>query len=175
MLADPDPLMRLTNMEAIVKSGDSLKLQVALRAALTSDDRELRGLALRAYLASRKEIIFEVVLSSEVEAAYKASETDPRAQQSFNQKYQFYRYLVQAASRFQLSFPDYAVAQDRGIVNSAGRNSSFTITGDRFSTMLPLHNWGQCYIDFVPTRTGMFEGTLACENWPQLAIAARAL
>jgi hypothetical protein len=175
MLADPDPLMRLTNMEAIVKSGDSLKLQVALRTALTSDDRELRSLALRAYIASRKEIIFEVVLPPEVEAAYNASQSDPRARQAFNQRYPYYAYLIGAASRFQLGFPDYTFAQDRGIVSSAGRNGSFTITGDRLNTMLWLHNWGQCYIDFAPTRTQAFEGTLACERWPKLSITARAL
>jgi hypothetical protein len=175
MLADPDPLMRLTNMEAIVNSGDPLKLQIALRTALSGDDKELRGLALRAYLASRKEITFEVIVPPEVQAAFNAAQSDTRASQTFNQKYPFHAYLTREASRFQLGFPDYAFAQDRGTVNSGGRNSSFTITGDRLTTMLWLHNWGSCYVDFTPTRRQAFEGTLACGPWPKLKITAPAL
>lgn len=175
MLADPDPLMRLANMEAIVKSGDSLKLQVALRTAFTGDDRELRALALRAYLASRKEITFEVVLPPDVQAAFNAAQSDRGASQTFNHKYPFHAYLTQAASRFQLGFPDYAFPQDRGTANSEGRNGSFVITGDRLTTMLWLHNWGSCYVDFMPTQRQAFEGTLACGPWPKLAITAPAL
>jgi hypothetical protein len=175
MLADPDPLMRLTNMESIVKSEDSLKLQAALRTAFAGDDKELRGLALRAYLATRKEITFEVMLPPEVQAAYDTSRSDPSAERAFKQKYPFHTYLTGSANRFQLGFPDYAFAQDRGTAYSERRNGSFTITGERLTTMLPLHNWGQCYVDFAPTRRQAFEGTLACGPWPKLAITAPAL
>ncbi len=172
MLADPDPLMRLTNMEAIVKSGDALKLQVALRTAFAGDDKELRGLALRAYLASRKEITFDVVPPADVQAAFEATRSDPAAVRTFNQRNPFYAYLTRSASRFQLSFPDYSFAQDRGTAYSERRSGSFTITGDRLTTMLPLHNWGECYVDFAPTSRQAFEGTLACGPWPRLAIRA---
>jgi hypothetical protein len=37
MLADPDPLMRLANMKAIVSSGDVLKLQAAPCTAFTGE------------------------------------------------------------------------------------------------------------------------------------------
>ncbi len=171
MLADPDPLMRLTNMELIVKSGDSLKLQIALPIAFTGDDKDLRGLALRAYLASRKEITFEIALPSNIQAQLDASRSDPIAERAFDAKYRFVAYITQNASRFQLIFPDYAFPQDRGTTHSDGLDSSFTITGDRLTVRVPLHNWGACYVDFSP-KGKIFSGTLACGGWPQLAITA---
>ena len=174
MLADPDPLMRLTNIEAIVKSGDTLKLQVALRIALTGEDKELRGLALRAYLASRKEITFEVTLPSNVQAQLDASRSDPIAERAFRVKYPYVAYVAQYASRFQLSFPDYAFAQDRGTAHSGPTVGEFAITGDRLAIKLQLNNWGECYVDFSP-KGQSFAGTLACGNWPQLAITAPSL
>jgi hypothetical protein len=171
MLADPDPLMRLTNMEAIVKSGDTLKLQVALRIALTGEDEDLRGLALRAYLASRKEITFEVTLPSNIRAQLDASRSDPIAERAFRAKYPYVVYLAQYAERFQLTFPDYAFAQDHGTAHSFPNTGEFAITGERLAVKLRLNNWGECYVDFSP-KGQVFSGTLACGSWPQLAITA---
>jgi hypothetical protein len=174
MLADPDPLMRLTNMESIVKSGDTLKLQIALPIAFTGDDKDLRGLALRAYLASRKEITFEVALPSNVQAQLDASRSDPIAERAFGTKYPFVSFIARYANRFQLSFPDYAFAQDRGTAYSASQTGAFTITGDRLAVKLLLNGWGECYVDFSP-KGQVFSGTLACGSWPQLAITAPSL
>ncbi len=175
MLADPDPLMRQANMEAIVKSGDSLKLQTALRTAFSSDDRELSGLAMRGYLATRKAITFEVAMPQDVVAAQEAAGTDPKAMRAFSQRYPFYAFVTRAASRFELDFPDYAFGQDRGTAYFTRQSGAFTVVGDRVMTNLPLHNWGQCYVDFAPTRRQTFEGTLACGNWPKLRITAPSL
>jgi len=171
MMADPDPLMRLTNMEAIVKSGDTLKLQVALRIALTGEDRELRGLALRAYLVSRKEITFEVMLPSNIQAQFDASRSDPAAEHVFSARNPYVNYLAASASRFQLSFPDYAFEQDRGTAHCDVNTGQFAIIGDRLAVKLPLNNWGECYVDFSP-KGQMFSGTVACGSWPKLAITA---
>lgn len=175
MLGDPDPLVRLSNMESIIKSDDALKLQVALRIAFTGDDKELRALALRAYIATRKEVSFEVTPPPEMAAAHDATLTDPSAARNFGRRFPFYTRLIRAGSRFQLSFPDYAFGQDRGTAYSGRRNGSFTITGDRLTTTMPVHNWGQCYIEFAPNNQQAFEGVLACNAWPKLAILAKVL
>jgi hypothetical protein len=174
MLADPDPLMRLTNMEAIVKSGDPLKLQAALRTAFASDDGDLRGLALRAYLATRKEITFEITLPVEALDAQRGAGWDRAATAEVMRRYTYLTPVIQQANRFQLAFPDYAFPQDRGTAQSSRRNGSFTIAGERLTTQVPVHNWGACYVDFAPTRKQTIEGTISCGHWPPLRIAAPA-
>ncbi len=171
MLADPDPMMRLANMESIVNSGDLLKLQVALRTALSSDDAALRGLAMRAYLATRKEITFDIVLPAPIQKQVDAAQFDQTALQELSRKYDFLRFVLAQSSRFHLTFDDYSFNQDVGTLESA-RKASFSITGDKLSTLVPLIGLGTCYVDFKPTRNLTFEGTMACGPWPKLAISA---
>lgn len=171
MLADPDPLMRLANMEAIVNSGDPLKLEVALRTALSSDDVELRGLAMRAYLATRKEITFDIVLPPPIEKQVDAARFDSTALRNLGGKYDFLGHVLSVSSKFHLVFKEYAFAQDRGTVE-AQNDAPFTITGDKFSSLVALPGLGNCYVDFRPTPQRAFEGSMACGNWPPLTISA---
>lgn len=171
MLADPDPLLRLANMESIVNSGDSLRLQVALRAALSSDDADLRGLAMRAFLATRKEVVFDIVLPPPMQKQVDDARFDRSALQDLEKRFSFLPGLLGFASKFQLRFKDYAFSQDRGTVESANA-ANFSITGDKFSTLVSINNYSGCYIDFVPSRRLTFEGTMACGSWPKLSISA---
>ncbi len=56
---DPDPLMRLALLEAIVAEGDATKVQLALRTAFTVDDPNVRALALRAHLATYRTMVIQ--------------------------------------------------------------------------------------------------------------------
>lgn len=171
MLADPDPLLRLANMEAIVASGDALKIRIAIRTAFASDDTELRGLALRAYLATHKEITFDVLLPPAAQKQYDA--TSPDKVQEIYRQYPFLERLYGAAFRFRLMLTDYTLGQDGGTLQS-GNEGHFTITGERFSTFVGVRDIGSCYVDFWPGRKQTLDGTLACGSWPKLAITAPA-
>jgi hypothetical protein len=171
MLADPDPLMRLANMEAIVNEGDPLLLLVALRTALASDDADLRGLAMRAYVATRQRVTFDIILPATVQKQLDATELDPKARDELATKYRFLVQVLAVAGKFQLEFKDYAFPQDVGTLRNG---LPFTITGDRFSvrgTMIPY--FPECFLTVAPARTLSFEGTLACPDWPKLAVVAR--
>lgn len=172
MLADPDPMMRLANMEAVVNSGDSLKLLVALRTALSSDDADLRGLAMRAYLATRKDITFNVVLPATIQKQFEAAQFDQAALQDLGRKYLFLPTLLSISSKIHLRFKDYAITQDQGSLET-DRIASFSIMGDRLSSFAYIPAVGFCYIDFAPTRKLTFEGALACGPWPKLTISAQ--
>lgn len=66
---DPDPLMRLAQLEAIVAENDATKVQLALRTAFTVDDPNIRALALRAHFASYRTVVIETELPDEVKEA----------------------------------------------------------------------------------------------------------
>jgi hypothetical protein len=172
MLADPDPLLRLANMEAIVSSGDALKIMIATRTAFASDDADLRGLAMRAYLATHREITFDVLLPPAIRQQYDTA--TPGTLKDLNQQYSFLPALRQAAFRIHLKLTEYTLGQDNGKVASDNYTSEFTITGEKFSTRLLMTYFGvYCYIDFSSSRRQTLDGTLACEkDWPKLAISA---
>ena len=172
MLADPDPLMRLANMEALVGSGDALKIRIAIRTAFASNDADLRGLAMRAYLATQRDITFDVSLPPAIQKQYDSA--TPSTMQDLTRQYPFLPSLSNAAFRVHLKLIDYTLGQDSGKVEAQG-DAPFTITGDKFSTQVPVPYSGVCYIDFWPSRKLTLDGTLACGGvWPKLAITAPA-
>lgn len=68
---DPDPLMRLAQLEAIIAEDDAAKIQLALRTAFTVDDPNVRALALRAHFASYRTVVIQVEIPEEVQLAVK--------------------------------------------------------------------------------------------------------
>ena len=171
MLGDPDPLMRLANMEAIVSGGDGLKIRLATRIAFASDDAELRGLALRAYLATHKELTFDVALPAAVQKQFDTA--TPNTMPDMNKQYPYVAALNNVAFRFKIVIKDYSFGQDTGRV--VMREAPFTITGEKFSMSLDISYLGTCYVDFSPGRKQNLEGFLACQGgWPRLAITSPA-
>lgn len=54
---DPDPLMRLAQLEEILAKGNATDVQLAIRTAFGVDDPNVRSLALRAHFASFRSFI----------------------------------------------------------------------------------------------------------------------
>ena len=64
---DPDPTMRLANMEDISSTGDVLAIQIAIKSALASKDPELHSLALRAYFKAQDHLQLELQLPADMQ------------------------------------------------------------------------------------------------------------
>ncbi|WP_395517828.1 HEAT repeat domain-containing protein [Pseudorhizobium flavum] len=64
---DPDPLMRLAQLEAILKKGDATEVQLAIRTAFQLDDPNVRSLALRAHFASFRTFLITAELPEKIQ------------------------------------------------------------------------------------------------------------
>lgn len=73
---DPDPLMRLAQLEAIIAEGDATKVQLALRTAFTVDDPNIRSLALRAHFAKYDTVVIDAEYPEGLEEALKRGAED---------------------------------------------------------------------------------------------------
>lgn len=173
-LGDPDPMQRLANMEAIVKRGDPLQNQVAIRTAFASDDPDLRGLGMQALFASVGEITFEITLPADAQREYDTSRADERKPRRSRAEDRYVGHLQRGSFRLHLVLDRYVFPQGTGTVaESSHRPASFVIKGSRFSSLLQTQ-YGRCYVDFAPTTKPALDGTLACAgSWPQLPITAR--
>ena len=76
LFADPDPNMRLANMEQIVNSGDATKFDLALSLAFHSDDQSMRALGMRAYIASLHGLTFDMQLPPQTQRQYDEAQGD---------------------------------------------------------------------------------------------------
>jgi hypothetical protein len=176
-LADPDPLMRLANLEAIINSGDALKTQVALRLAFQSDDADLRALAMRGYIASRKELIFDILLPAAIQRQYEQAQADPDSLKSFLAARHYLQQLVSQVFRVHYLIMKYDASKTTGEIRdpTRGEVSTFFISGDRLAASAINYYFGTCNIDFRPS-SGMLKGTLGCDfggrGSPKLEISA---
>jgi len=66
---DPDPLMRLAQLEEILQKGNATEVQLAIRTAFSVQDPNIRSLALRSHFASFRTFVLTAELPEEVNKA----------------------------------------------------------------------------------------------------------
>lgn len=88
---DPDPLMRLAQLEEILRKGDATEVQLAIRTAFQLDDPNIRSLALRAHFASFRTFIIDVKLPEEITSQIDGKDTEAKARWEENGLYKFLR------------------------------------------------------------------------------------
>lgn len=184
MLTDPDPLMREANMEEIIKSGDATRTRIALRIAVASDDKDLRALAMRAYLASAKEIVFDITMPDTLQKAYDAAKSNlDELNELFNHpNYEFMAQLHSWHMTLYIRIVDYNMRSNAGnfseTVNNMKEKGTFTVVGETVKGQLEYNVSGyprQCHIVFKPTRELTLAGIIACDfgnHMPDLFISA---
>lgn len=175
---EPDPLMRLANMEAIVASGDQTQIRLAVRMALASDDKDLRALAFRAYLASARELVFSITLPDAIQKKYDAVRNSPDDLRAFyeTRNYEFIRHLHNWNMLLDVNVEKYSIEKNSGVLaeHSNQRNvGDFIVVGDTAKATI-FYSGFTCAISVTPTRNLDLVGTLSCANFnaaPRLNIS----
>lgn len=166
---EADPIRRLTNLEAIVQSGDATIIRVALKAAFTGNDAELKALAMRAYLASIKQLNFQIQLSPTLQKEYEQASSSADKFQEFSNRNQLVGLIARSNFQFTLAISEYQLSSNSGTWTELNYASKFpfTITGDRVSSNLNLvfaSNQVRCIVNFNPGRDLKLAGTLGCQT-----------
>ncbi|WP_156383289.1 hypothetical protein [Rhizobium sp. Root483D2] len=71
---DPDPLMRLAQLEEILKKGNATEVQLAIRTAFSLDDANVRSLALRVHFAGFRTFVVTAALPDGVKTVLAGSD-----------------------------------------------------------------------------------------------------
>lgn len=66
---DPDPVMRLAQLDEILKKGDATEVQLAIRTAFSVEDPNVRSLALRAHFAGFNTFVITASLPKKMQDA----------------------------------------------------------------------------------------------------------
>lgn len=86
---DPDPLMRLAQLEEILKKGDATEVQLAIRTAFQVDDPNVRSLALRAHFASFRTFVITAELPEKMQTILEGNDREAIQELSNNDLYNF--------------------------------------------------------------------------------------
>lgn len=182
LIGDPDPNARLANLETILNTHDSIMIQTALRLAFRSDDVNLRALAMRAYIETLKEVTFDIIPPAEWMQQYEAVKFDQRGREELFRTYEALKSLDRLDFKLHLTFKRYSRFESTGYIQFPGKDeTTFTITGDRFSTKIEIPQLSNCYFEFTPSNDMTLRGKISCEylfgapNWhfPPSTISAR--
>ena len=186
-LADPDPLVRVASMEAMVASGDATEMNVAIRAALASNDPSLRNLAMRSWVAGLKRLTVDIVLPGDLQKRAEQAELDPKQASAL---FTTNKWLgAWAAFGFQASFAfvDIDVSKNTGKVYSIpGQDeryaTDFTISGTQLfittALSFPAINAVPCSFRLSPAADVTLSGTVSCDFGypsPRLAVTGPML
>lgn len=71
---DPDPVMRLAQLDEILKKGDATEVQLAIRTAFSVEDPNVRSLALRAHFAGFKTFVITASLPNQMQEAVESGD-----------------------------------------------------------------------------------------------------
>jgi len=175
MMADPDRLMRLAYLEEIVESGDANRIDIAVKIAVSSDDPQLRGVAMRAYFASQKQIAFDVKLPPQVQKKYDAADEDKKKIDELIVQYPYIQFVRAAGFKIRLQFKEFDFKKGQGVMSGGWDVADFTISGDKLSVRILTVNRSWCELELRPSKALMLEGPLICQlgyETPKLQISA---
>lgn len=178
LVNDPDPLMRLANFESIVRSNDALKIQTAIRIAMTSRDSSLRSLALQAYLAATRVISLELTIPPALLKQWQSVREDRARRDLFIRENRSASTFAEAeqylAGRVQFLFLDAQVGAAKGQVaftrdgaRPHGRPVEYRVLGERlqFTDRVWFGGLGvDCLVELTGTRDLTLAGTLSCTH-----------
>lgn len=93
---DPDPLMRLALLEAVIAKGDATEVQLAIRTAFTIDDPNIRSLALRTHFASFQTILITADYPADIQKILDSGDSKAiaAAQEAYNRQFIFMDFLA---------------------------------------------------------------------------------
>jgi len=174
LVADPDPLQRVANMEAIIATHDAMKIQIAIKSAFASDDAQMRQMAMRAYMASISKLIFDIKLPDQDQKQWESFENDRSQEDGFIRNHGYINGARKLNFQLILTVKNFSITANRGSYDIVGASGGdFTIAGDRFTTSLSFSYFDTCNLEFRPTRNVTLSGTLTCQSAPRLAIIAQ--
>jgi hypothetical protein len=175
-ITDPDPFQRVANLEEIVRGGDAVSIQIALKTAFASKDPELRTVALRSYLATVTNLQFDIRDPAEGSEPSKPGAAQKPASKP-DQQIEKLRTVLSRKFLLQIQEVDlktgkFTVYPMNGQVRPRDdTRAEGQVVGTRVRTVLNVYGAGQCAIEVSPTSELMLEGTASCRGYPDARIS----
>lgn len=127
---DPDPLMRLAQVEEILKKGDATEVQLAIRTAFSLEDPNIRSLALRAHFAGFRTFVITAQLPDEWKEAQDSSAKEMVEKLDNNYLVRLFRDLGYQFS-FESEYPGSDLLEFRvKMLNDPRKSDDYTGTGN---------------------------------------------
>lgn len=180
---DPDTDLRTAYLEAAIESADVAIIRICVRQSLMSDDADIRNLGLRAALASVDQLLFEVTMPEEVEAAYKKAGKDEKQLREISDWFMI-RDWNSLRAGFSVAVTGAEVSTGTStwypLANRAEPSENYkgraAVIGDKVNWTgdMVLSN-GDCSMNLKLSDTGTLDGVLRCSRNIPFPVSASLL
>lgn len=170
---DPDPDLRLAYLEAALETKDNTIIRTCSRLAINSDNADLRNLGLRALLAAKEQIIFEVTRPEVITNALAKAGDDEDALEKIwgwyisraHRKIQNGMIFVVEKATMSSSSAQWIALGARTAPHKDYRGKA-VIVGDRltWSGKVQLDNTRNCQINVLLQSGARLVGTFVCDD-----------
>lgn len=166
---DPDPLMRLAQLEEILKKGDATDVQLAIRTAFTVDDPNIRSLALRSHFAGFRTFVVTAELPEDVKNALAGSDKNALQARQASEQIRFFENQGYQFS-FQTEYPSSNELEFKTkFLNDSRRQEEFSgsgnIRGGMVTIVTPIvyaNSSRSCSLEFTRYEGFTLTGTGSC-------------
>jgi hypothetical protein len=176
---DPDPLMRIAALEEILARGNATEVQLAIKAAMNSNDPDLKSVALRGYLASQRDLYLDARLPKEVEAALE--QADAKDREAIVTRRAVAEWRQGTGDRVHVRLEKMDLKTGRFVaygMNRLDKTDERTrgdghIVGTRVRMSVGIWGVRRCVIELVPTQTLTLDGSATCDNMPRMLLSTQ--
>ncbi|MCY0093247.1 hypothetical protein [Hoeflea ulvae] len=166
---DPDPLMRLAQLEEILENGNATDIQLAIRTAFSVDDPNVRSLALRAHFAGFRTFVVTAELPESVKEVLDGSDKDAAKKILNGYLFEFFENVGYQFS-FQAEYPSNAELEFKTmLLNNYRTQNEFTGSGNIRGGMLTIttpiffnNNNHACSFEFTEYEGFTLKGLGSC-------------
>jgi hypothetical protein len=172
-LNNPDPLKRLTTLDAVLQSNDLLAREIATRIALSSADTEMRNYAALLLLSRTKVVNVALKLPPQLQEQSDQAKGDPAKLNEVSRAYPFTwadQYTHGSVIPFQFHDFDVSAGTFRSTCGEGQQSKDFDgqVTGAelQFRGQCAMRAGGlqMCSATMQLQPEGVFAGTLACQS-----------
>jgi hypothetical protein len=173
---DPDPLMRIANLEDILARGNATETQLAIKAAMAGNDPELRSIALRGYMVSTRDLYLDSRPAPEVQR--RVEDPDAKEQEIATMRSQIAQWRAVTGDRLHVRLDKLDARTGR--FSAYGMNQldkldervrgDGNIVGSRIRMSFAVWNLRRCTVDLAPTSALTLEGSATCDNMPRMLL-----
>lgn len=178
---DPDPLMRIAHLEAIVARGNATEIQLAVKATFAGTDADLKAVALRGYLSRVNDLYLDTRPTRELEALL--GRDDEKAREVVDARNRTAQWRQATGDRVQVRVSKLDVASGRFSAYGMNRSDKTDerlrgdgqVLGTRVRAsfgMVIASRLKRCSIELAPTSALQFEGTVVCDDFPKMLVSA---
>jgi hypothetical protein len=174
---DPDPLMRIANLEEILARGDSTETQLAIKVALSGTDPDMKSVALRGYAATLHDLYLDAKLPADVAA--RLENADRRDAESVRTGRALATWRQATSDRLHIRLEKLDAKSGKFVaygMNRLAKTDDRTrgegqIVGSRMRINVGFWGTSRCTIEVSPSSALALEGTAACDNLPRMNVS----